>query len=120
MKTPYLKSKSYRTSKLILMWLFIIFMLCCIFGCAKTAPASETIADSAQESLNAISNTLTPECKTKAIESQINAVQTAIKATVSACESEKEIITQEKLRWEWSFFALSIIIALYIARKVLK
>jgi hypothetical protein len=106
--------------KYIFSWIIIIFMLCCIFGCAKSTPATETIANSATESLNSLESTLTPECKTKAIESQINATKMAIKATVSACESEKAVITQEKLRWKWSFFATLIIIAVYIAKKVLK
>ena len=106
--------------QIIGMWVLIILMVLCMFGCAKTAPTSETIANSAQESLNAINATLTPECKTKAIESQINAAQTAIKATIAACESEKEIITQEKLRWKWSFFALAVMVLVYIGRKVLK
>ena len=98
-------------------YLAILLILC---GCTVNQPASETIANSAQESLNAISTTLTPECKTKAIESQINAAQTAIKATISACESEKEIINQEKIRWKWAFIMLSIMILAYIGRKVLK
>lgn len=97
-----------------------IIILIALAGCTQVTPPSETIANSAQESLNAISSTLTPECKTKAIESQINAAQTAIKATLSACQSEKEIITQEKLRWKWAFMALAIIVLVHVARKVLK
>lgn len=119
MKTPYIESKRHKISKWIF-WGLIVALILCMCGCAKTTPASETIANSAQESLNAINDTLTPECKTKSIESQINATRTAIQATISACEDEKEIITQEKLRWKWSFIALSIIIMIHIARKVLK
>lgn len=118
-KTPYIESKQHKISKIVLAVLITLLILC-LFGCAKTTPASETIANSAQESLNAIDNTLTPECKTKAIESQITAAKTAIQATLSACDSEKEIITQEKLRWKWAFLALAIIVLAHIARKVMK
>lgn len=89
-------------------------------GCTINTPSTETIANSAQESLNAISATLTPECNTKAVQSQINAVSAGIKATVSACEAEKAAITQEKIRWKWAFIALAIIIAAYFAQKVIK
>lgn len=89
-------------------------------ACTTNTPSTETIANSAQESLNAISATLTPECNTKAVQSQINAVSAGIKATVSACEAEKAAITQEKIRWKWAFFALAIIIAAYLAKKVIK
>jgi outer membrane lipoprotein SlyB len=97
----------------------ILFVLC-LAGCANTTPASESIANSAQASIDAISQTLTPECKTKAIESQINAAQTAVKATIKACDSEKEIITQEKLRWKYSFLALAIIVLVHVLQKVSK
>ena len=118
-KTPYIESKQHKISKIVLA-VVITLLILCLFGCTKTTPASETIANSAQESLNAVDNTLTPECKTKAIESQITAAKTAIQATLSACDSEKEIITQEKLRWKWAFFATVIMIAAYIAKKVMK
>lgn len=98
----------------------ILLLLCCLYGCTRSTPSSEHIAASATESLNAISATLTPECKTKAVESEIIAAQSAIKATIAACNSEKDVISQEKIRWKWSFFALAIIILVYVARKVIK
>lgn len=98
----------------------ILLLVLCLCGCVAKVPSSEHIANSATESLNAISNTLTPECKTKAIESEINAAKSAIKATVSACESEKNVITQGKLRWKWSFIGLALVVLAYIARKVVK
>ena len=109
-----------RTMSKIVLIGTILLLLCCLCGCARNAPSSEHIANSATESLNAIEQTLTPECKTKAIESEINAAKSAIKATVSACESEKNVITQEKLRWKWSFIALAVLVLAYIARKVVK
>lgn len=118
-KTPYLESKQHKISKIVLA-VVITLLILCLFGCTKTTPASETIANSAQESINALEQTIKPECKTKAIESQITAAKTAIQATLSACDSEKEIITQEKLRWKWAFLATVIIIAAYIAKKVMK
>lgn len=119
MTTPYIQSKRNK-QKIWLSWIVIIFLLICLAGCVKNTPASETIADSAQQSLNAITSTIKPECKTQTIETQINATHTAIKAMVKACESEKDAIIQEKIRWQWAFFALAIIIAIHVGRKVLK
>lgn len=119
MKTPYLQSQRHKISKWIF-WIIIAMVVLCLFGCAKTKPASETIADSAQQSLNAIGSTLPKDCMTPAIEKQLNATETAIKAMVTACNSEKETINQEKLRWEWAFIALALIVAVHIGRKVMK
>lgn len=118
MTTPYIQSKRHKVCKCIF-WILIALLLLCLAACAKQTPTTEIIANSAQESLNAINNTLTPECKTKAIESQINATNNTIKAMVSACNIEKDAIDQEKLRWKWAFIALTIIVAIHIGRKVI-
>lgn len=118
MTTPYIQSKRNK-QKIWLSWIVIIFLLICLAGCTRNTSATETIADSAQQSLNTITNTLKPACKTEAIENQINATQASIKAMVKACESEKDAIIQEKIRWQWAFFALAIIIAIHVGRKVL-
>lgn len=120
MKSPYIEhSKRYKRCRFTL-WALIVCLLLLLFGCAKTTPASETIANSAQESLNSIENTLSNECKTKAVQSQIIAAKTAVQATITACENEKEVINQEKLRWKWSFLALTLIVLVHIVKKVLK
>ena len=101
-------------------WVLIICLILLLFGCAKNTPASESMANSATESLNALEQTIKPECKTNAVESQINAIKTSVKAIVTACDSEKDIITAEKLRWQWAFIALSLIVLVHVLRKVIK
>ena len=120
MKSPYVKhSKRYKMCRLTF-WVLIVCLVLLLFGCAKNVPASESIANSAQESLNALEQTIKPECKTNAVESQINAVKMSIKSIVTACDSEKDIIDQQRIRWMWSFIALAVIVLVHVLRKVLK
>ena len=81
-----------------------------LYGCAKTPVASETIADSATSE----------ECQTAVVQTQLASVQAQIKAITSACATEKEAITQEKLRWQWAFWGLLAVIGIYVAKRVLK
>jgi len=89
-------------------------------GCAKTAPVSETITENAITATTALEQTLTEECKTDAIKTQLTVVKTQIRAINNACVAEKQAITQEKRKWQMGFWALLALIGLYVARKVLK
>lgn len=89
-------------------------------GCAKQEPVSHTIAENAISATTALEQTLTEECKTPAINTQLTVIKTQIRAVTHACETEKEQIQQEKLKWKIGFFAMITLIALYIAKKVLK
>lgn len=120
MKSPYIQhSRRYKRCRLTF-WALIICLILLLFGCAKNISASENIANSAQESLNALEQTIKPECKTKAIESQITAIKSSVNAIVASCESEKDVIDQQRIRWMWSFIALAVIVLVNILRKVLK
>lgn len=89
-------------------------------ACAKELPISETVAENAINATTALEQSLSADCKTDAIITQITVVKTQIRAISSACQTEKEIITSEKLRWKWSFWGVIVLIGLYIARKILK
>ena len=91
-----------------------------LFGCAKTSPLSETISENAINATTALEKTLSPECKTEGIITQIAVIKSEIRAAKNACDTEKDIITKEKLKWKLSFWALFGVIAAYILRKVLK
>ena len=89
-------------------------------GCAKNAPVSETITENAITATTALEQTLTEECKTDAIKTQLTVVKTQIRAINNACIAEKQTITREKRKWQMAFWGLLTLIGLYIARKVLK
>jgi hypothetical protein len=120
MPTPYIKKKKQKWIDNAIAIIILIMTILLITGCAKQQPASETIANSAQESLNAVTATLPKDCKSDAVTAQINAAKTAINATVTACNNEKDIINSDKRKYQLLFFGLLILILANTARKVLK
>ena len=104
----------------IVLYIILALIILSLCACGKTQPVSETIADSAVQTTVALEKTLPEECKTDAIKAQIWAVQTQIKAINAACETEKDVITSDKLKWKVAFWSLIGLIAAYILRKVTK
>ena len=96
----------------------LLILAVLISGCAKTA--TQTITESAIQQVNNIEQTITPECRTIAITSQINTLRDTIKTQLSACELEKQKITADKIRWEITAVLLMIIIAVYMSGRFMK
>lgn len=96
----------------------LLILTVLISGCAKTA--TQTITESALQQVNTIEQTITPECKTIAVTSQINTLRDTIKAQLSTCELEKQKITADKIRWKTTAVLLMIIIAVYVGSKILR
>lgn len=120
MKTPYLESKAHRFWKRIF-WLILlvvlVFMLC---GCVKQSDSVETATEAAHQQIVAIKESLPKECQTKAIEKQLKAHDATVETIKTNCDTQKAQITSEKIRWKWSFLALSFLVLAYIAKKILK
>lgn len=89
-------------------------------GCAKEQPASHVAAQEAIETIGALYETLPGECKTKTTDFLITMAQNKAAKCDTECVKEKDRITQEKLKWQWSFWALAVVVGVYFARKVLK
>ena len=106
-------------SEIIIVAIFFLLILL-LAGCAKTEPVSETIADNAVNTVVAIEKTLPDECKTEAVTTQLTVVKSEIRSITSACEAEKNVITQDKLKWKISFWALIGVIIAYILKKITK
>ena len=96
----------------------LLILTVLISGCAKTA--TQTITESALQQVNNIEQSITPECKTIAVASQINTLRDTIKSQLSACELEKQKITADKIRWETTAVLLMISIAVYVASRFMK
>lgn len=103
----------------IIVILFFLVMLALV-GCAKEPAVSETLTENAVNATTALEQSLPAECKTESILTQITVVKTEIKAISKTCKVEKDKITQDKLKWQWSFWGLLGIVGVYLIRKILK
>lgn len=104
----------------IILYLLLALLVFSLVACSSTPQVSETIADNAVNTVVAVEKSLSAECKTEAVTTQLTVVKSEIRSITSACQAEKDVITQEKLRWKWSFWALVLVIAAYVARKITK
>ena len=98
---------------------FLIIFLTCA-GCTKHSDPVNVAANVAHQQIIAIRESLPPECQTKSIDEQLKAHDAAIDAIVGSCDLQKEKITAEKLRWQWAFIALCLILGILTIKKVSK
>lgn len=89
-------------------------------GCAREKPTYETVADNAADIITAIEQGLPTECKTDANKLLFNVGRKEIANVKSACDERVDKVTRDKLRWQWSFWALVAVIGAFVAKKVLK
>ena len=82
-------------------YLLIVLLLC---GCAKTA--TQTITETAQQQLNAIEQSITPECRTTATTIQINALRSTINSQLSTCELAQSKLKSDITKWQVIAIAL--------------
>ena len=98
---------------------FGLFLVLFMLSSCGAQSVSHDIAQNAINATTALEQSLPAQCATENIKNQINGIKSQIKTISTACETEKRVIEQEKLRWKWSFFALLAAIGLYVARKIL-
>lgn len=98
-------------------FLILPLVLC---ACAKEQPASHVAAQEAIETIGALYESLPSDCKTKTTDFLVTMAQNKAAKCDTECAKEKDQITQEKLKWQWSFWALAVVVGAYFARKVLK
>lgn len=102
--------------------IFVIFFLLGLMlaGCASKEPVSNTIAENAVNATTALETNLPEQCKTEPIISQISLIRTQIRAVAGACDTEKNAIEHEKIKYQWAFYSVLTLIGLFFLKKVLK
>lgn len=98
----------------------LIVLLLLLTGCASNHSVSESIAENTIQEVNSLEQNLSAECKTDAVMTQLTIIKSQIRTSVQSCEMEKDVITQEKLKWKWAFFGLLSVIVVLLIKKVLK
>lgn len=93
---------------------FICFFCFCLCSCTKDTKPTDTVANSAKESVNAIV-AVKPECKDvgTVCNSQIDSI-------TATCNLELDDLNKDVFKWKWSFFGLLIVLGVYLIKKVLK
>lgn len=120
MKSPYIEhSKRYKRCRFTF-WALIVCLLLLLFGCAKNTDSLDVIGNSAHQQIVAIKESLPKECQTKAIDEQLKAHDATVDSIIANCNTQKQVLDEERIRWKWSFLATVLIIAVYFARKILK
>ena len=99
-------------------FVILLFYIILLGGCVKQPLPSESIAESAITSTNALEQTLSDGCITDSVKTQIKAIKTQIKAITVASKNEKKAIEQEKIRWKWAFLGLLMVVMAFVARKL--
>lgn len=82
----------------------LLILTVLISGCAKTA--SESIADTAHQQLNAIEQSIKPECMTASTAEQIKALHTTITSQLSNCELAQSKLKSDITKWQVIAIAL--------------
>ena len=120
MKSPYIEhSKRYKRCRFTF-WALIVCLLLLLFGCAKNTDSLDVIGNSAHQQIVAIKESLPKECQTKAIDEQLKAHDATVDSIIANCNTQKQVLDEERIRWKWSFLATTLIIVAYFVRKILK
>lgn len=96
--------------------LLLCFILC---SCAGGSATHEAI-DAVNASLDALEQSLPKECKTKAIDSQFVAIRKETAAIKKDYDAEISKANSERVKWKTAFFALAVVIAAFVGRKVFR
>ena len=91
-----------------------IILLALLSGCAKTA--GESIAYTAHQQLNAIEQSIKPECMTASTAEQIKALHSTITSQLSNCELAQSKLKSDITKWQVISVALfgALLVLLYI------
>lgn len=95
---------------------FIIILL--LAGCAKTASQSAT--EVALNQVDAVEQTIKKECPQAKIDKDMDALRSSINSQLSTCEVEQARIQSDKVKWQTAFWALFIVMAVFLSKKVIK
>lgn len=99
---------------------FGLFLVCFTLCSCGTHTATNELVNAANNSVVALEKTLPGECATESVKTQIHAIKTQITAIESVCETEKESINKDKIKWQMAFWGLLVVVGAYLIKKVLK
>ena len=98
----------------------LIIPLVALAACSKTTPIDEQHT-AIQTQIDALEHSLTPECKTEGIQSQLNALRTQVATQVSVCYASLQEEQVKTVKANIRFYTLLVMViagfVLYIKRR---
>ena len=96
----------------------LFFLLFILSSCTK--PVSNDLANNAINQATALEQSLPSDCATDSIKTQIKGIKSEINAITKACDTEKAEIRADKIRWQTAFWALFVVVGMFVLKKVIK
>lgn len=97
-------------------YIVLIAALAC-FGCASKS-ATDSISESVSQQIVALKESLPPECQTKAIYSQIEAIESGKDSMLQSCKSDVAKVEAQRDKWMLAFFAICLILGVLTIKKL--
>ena len=97
----------------------ILLFLCCILCSCGTGSGNHEAIDTVHTSVDALEQSLPKECKTTAINKQIESLHKQITVAESRCDDGISKEKSNTVKWKTAFFGLLIVVSVFVARKLL-
>lgn len=92
----------------------------CVLACAGCAgkSATDSISESVAQQIVALKESLPVECQTKAIYSQIDAIESNKDSIVQSCKADIAKVEAQRDKWMVAFFAIVAILGVLTIKKL--
>lgn len=98
-------------------WLSLLLLSCMLSSCMPASEVGDAI-DGINSSIAAIEESLSKECKTKAIELQIESLRKQIASVETKCDLVVDKTRHDKTKWKTATIGLLILIGVWVLKKV--
>lgn len=96
--------------------LFLCVMLC---SCVNGSVTHDAIVN-ANKSIDALSASITPECKTAGVEKQIENIKKQVESIKPICQAEIDVVRADKIKWKTAFLSLLFVVVMFCLVKIKK
>lgn len=93
----------------------LIAALVCM-GCASKS-ATDSISESVAQQIVALKESLPVECQTRAIYSQIDAIESSKNSMVQSCKADVAKVEAQRDKWMIAFFAIVLVLCGFAAKR---
>lgn len=100
-------------------YIFSVLCVLLVVGCSSK-PATVSVAETAKESLSALSKNLPKECQTDGVKAQIAVVEKLVETQLKVCDTEKAVLKAEKARSDLLLSMLALFILVYVGLRLTK